>query len=83
MNLKIAKMICKYQRINMKIRIRGKCPICGKKSLIMMVEQNKAKCSLCHKTWTMMELLKLCEEDELEKHRRAFWESKTNKGVEQ
>lgn len=83
MNLKIAKMICNYQGIDMQIRVPAKCPNCNKETLTLFVEDNVAWCKECNGEWTMMELLRLCEEDELERHRRAFWDSRNNKGVEQ
>ena len=83
MNLKIAKMICNLQKINMRIRVKAFCPNCEKRTLTMMPEKDKAKCSKCKQTWTMMEILRLCNEEELAKHRRSSWESKNNKGVKQ
>lgn len=85
MKNRILYEICKLQNIiklyeNYGTRTRVFCPYCGKRKTY--IKNDKWHCSSCSKKGSALELLRLVEEDYCEKHRMAYWDSKTNKGVE-
>ncbi|WP_027339949.1 hypothetical protein [Halonatronum saccharophilum] len=73
-----AQRICKLQGIEIKVEIPVLCPFCEVKKA--RIKGQRWECS-CGKGGTIEELEILAREDYMGKRPKAYWESRTNKGV--
>lgn len=80
MSMGIARQICQLQEITVKVQVI--CPFCEKHRAIIDTKRERWKCYKCGKKGNANELLRLVEADFLDKHKAAYWRSRTNKGVE-
>lgn len=83
MSKKVAVQICKLQDIkNPQTYVRIKCPYCNNKTMFIGLNNNKGVCSICNKERTEEEILRLTEEDYLEKNKGLEWMMKSKEGVD-
>lgn len=80
--MNVGKRIAEIQGIKYKKYCLVYCPYCKTKQMMINITDNRAYCRHCRKgISTAEELLRVIEEDWLDDHRAAKYESKDNKGV--
>ena len=82
MSIRLVKQICDLQGISLRLEAIVICPYCNCRTARIQINMEKWECIRCHKKGNLDELLRLCEEEWLDRHK--FWdnEAKSNKGVQ-